>query len=171
MTPAELGALDRDEFVRRLGGVAEGSPWVAEEAWASRPFADVHALAGAFGRAIEDAPAGRQLALLRAHPDLAGRAALAGDLTRDSRDEQASAGLDRLTPGELEAFTRMNSAYRSRFGFPFVVCVREHTRESILASFAERLGNDADSERRTAIREVVKIVALRLDGLFPRTGG
>lgn len=165
MSPAELGRLDREAFVATLGAVAEGSPWVAEEAWERRPFADLAALQGAFRQAIEDAPAERQLALIRAHPDLAGRAALAGDLTPESQREQQSAGLDQLTPHELTTFTRRNQEYRDRFGFPFVVCVAEHTKASILAAYAARLGHDPDAERRIAAREVAKIVGLRLAAL------
>lgn len=165
MGAAELGALDRAEFVARLGGIAEGSPWVAEAAWAMRPFADTASLAAAFRRAIEGAPRERRLALVRAHPDLAGKAALAGELTPESQEEQSSAGLDRLTPEELATFTRHNNAYRERFGFPFVICVAENTRGSILAAFVVRLANDADTELRTAIDEVAKICALRLEAM------
>jgi OHCU decarboxylase len=103
-----------------------------------------------------------QLDLIRAHPDLAGKAAIAGDLTDDSRREQSSAGLDNLTPEQFATFTRLNAAYRARFGFPFIVCVREHTRDSILASFETRLGNDAEQERARALEEIGKIAHLRL---------
>jgi OHCU decarboxylase len=154
--------LDRDAFVARLGGVAEGSPWVAERAWELGPFADVDALADAFRAVIASAPAERQLALIRAHPDLAGRAALAGELSPESAGEQASAGLDRLTPAQLAEFHRLNDAYRERFGFPFVVCVREHTTRSILLAYRRRLENDADAERGTALEEIAKIIRLRL---------
>jgi 2-oxo-4-hydroxy-4-carboxy-5-ureidoimidazoline decarboxylase len=165
MDASELGALDREAFVVRLGGIAEGSPWVAEAAWEVRPFAGTPEVAAAFRRAIEDAPKDRQLALVRAHPDLAGKAALAGELTAESREEQSSAGLDRLTPEELATFTRHNDAYRERFGFPFVICVAENTKESILAAYVSRLANDADTELRTAVDEVAKICALRLEAM------
>jgi 2-oxo-4-hydroxy-4-carboxy-5-ureidoimidazoline decarboxylase len=162
---ADLGALTREQFVARLGDIAENSPWVAEAAWELRPFVGTQALIAAFQHAITAAPAARQLDLVRAHPDLAGKAALAGDLTDDSRREQASAGLDRLTADELATFTRLNDAYRARFGFPFVVCVGEHTKQSILAAYERRLANDADTELATAVGEVAKIVALRLGAL------
>jgi 2-oxo-4-hydroxy-4-carboxy-5-ureidoimidazoline decarboxylase len=165
MGVAALGALDREAFVARLGGIAEGSPWVAEEAWNGRPFSGTAEIAAAFRRAIEDAPEDRQLALVRAHPDLAGKAALAGELTPESREEQSSRGLDRLTPEELATFTRHNDAYRERFGFPFVICVAENTKESILAAYVSRLANDADTELRTAVDEVAKICALRLEAM------
>ena len=162
ITAEALGSLDRAGFVDAVGFVAEHSPWVAESAYERRPFADREAVAGAFRSAIEDAPAERQLALIRAHPDLAGKLALAGDLTAASASEQASAGLDRLTADELERFTRLNNDYRERFGFPFVICVREHTKESIAAAFAERLANDAQVERATAIDQIARIMRLRL---------
>src|SRR5262249_49806410 len=117
----ELNGLDRAGFAARLGSVAEGSPWVAEAAWTERPFADRAALAAAFGRAIEEAPCERQLALLRAHPELADRAAIAGRRGADSAREQASAGLGALSPEEHARLTGLAAAYRERFGFPFVM--------------------------------------------------
>ena len=114
------------------------------------------------------APIERKLALIRAHPDLAGRAAIAGELTAASTREQASAGLDRLSPEEYRRFHALNDAYRARFGFPFIIAVRENTRESILQSFEARLGNERDAEVRTALEEIGKIVRLRLaDAVAP----
>ena len=162
MTLDELNALDRSTFAQRLGGVAEGSPWVAEAAWLRRPFADLDALARAFADAIHEAPPERQLALVRAHPDLAGRVAVARQLTTDSAREQAGAGLDRLTPEQLAVFRERNAAYRERFGFPFVICVRGHDADSILRCFGERLAHDREQELRSALDEIVRIVALRL---------
>jgi OHCU decarboxylase len=111
------------------------------------------------------APPEQRLALIRAHPDLAGRAAVAGELTAHSAAEQSSAGLDRLTPDEYERFTRANAAYRERFGFPFVICVREHTKESILAGADARLQRAPEDEERTALEEIAKIARLRLEEL------
>ena len=158
-----VNALDRVAFVSRFGGLFEHSPWVAEQAWDARPFADRVALHKALVEVVDLAPRERRLELIRAHPDLAGRAAIAGELTDDSRREQASAGLDRLTPEEYEQFTRTNTAYRERFGFPFVVCAREHTKESILETARERLRHDQDEEVRVALREIAKIAWLRLE--------
>jgi OHCU decarboxylase len=155
---AELNALGREEFVERLGGVAEGSPWVAERAWAEGPFADVDALADAFRRAINSASKEWQLGLIRAHPDLAGRFAL----SPESASEQSSAGLDRLTSEQLAEFTRLNEAYRERYGFPFVICAREHDARSILTAYRERIGHEGIEEQRTALAEIGKIVRLRL---------
>jgi OHCU decarboxylase len=160
-----VNELTREAFVERFGPLFEHSPWVAEAAWSDRPFADTDELLEALESAMYSAPRERQLALIRAHPDLAGRAAIEGSLTDSSRQEQASAGLDRLTPDEYESFTRTNTAYRERFGFPFVVCVREHTKESILRVAAERLEHTRDEEVRVALEEIAKIARLRLEDL------
>src|ERR1041384_4346029 len=146
-----INELDRAAFVQRYGPLFEHSPWVAEDAWSDRPFADRDELFAALRAAMYAAPEAQQLALIRAHPDLAGKAAIEGTLTHSSTREQASAGLDRLTPDEYEQFTRTNTAYRERFGFPFVVCVREHTKESILRVAAERLAHSKDEEVRVAL--------------------
>jgi len=153
---------DREAFVATYGPLFEHSPWVAEDAWSDRPFADADELFEALRAAMYAAPREKQLALIRAHPDLAGKAAIEGTLTHSSTREQASAGLDRLTPDEFEAFTRTNTAYRERFGFPFVICVREHTKESILRVAAERLEHTRDEEVRVALEEVAKIARLRM---------
>jgi OHCU decarboxylase len=158
-----INELDRDAFVERYGPLFEHSPWVAEAAWRDRPFSDREELYAALVAAMYAAPRERRLALIRAHPDLAGKAAVEGSLSESSRHEQASAGLDRLTPDEYEAFTRTNRAYRERFGFPFVVCAREHTKESILRVASERLRNSEDEEIRVALGEIAKIARLRLE--------
>ena len=160
-----INELDRGAFVERYGPLFEHSPWVAEDAFSDRPFADEDELFEALRAAMYSAPRERQLALIRAHPDLAGKAAIEGTLTSSSRREQSSAGLDRLTPDEYEQFTSTNAAYRERFGFPFVVCVREHTKESILRVAAERLEHTRDEEVRVALEEIAKIARLRLEDL------
>jgi 2-oxo-4-hydroxy-4-carboxy-5-ureidoimidazoline decarboxylase len=157
-----LGRLGRGEFVGALGDVFEHSPWVAEGAFNDRPFASVEALHAAMTRVVREAPRAAQLALLRAHPDLAGRAARAGAMTVASVAEQASAGLDRLTDEEYERFTRLNAAYRERFGFPFVIAVRRQTRAGILAAFERRLAQPLEREIETALDEVFEIARLRL---------
>lgn len=167
---AEVNRLEREEFVSLLGRAFENSPWVAERAWGSRPFRDVDELHRAMVRAVEDAPEERRMALIQAHPDLAGKAAVAGELTPESEGEQASAGLDRLTPEEYDAFTRINAAYREKFGFPMIVCVREHTRQSILRSARGRLGNSREEEVETALGEITKIARLRLQDLVGSGG-
>jgi 2-oxo-4-hydroxy-4-carboxy-5-ureidoimidazoline decarboxylase len=157
-----LGRLGRSEFVGVLGDVFEHSPWVAEGAFDGRPFASVEALHAAMVRVVRAAPRDAQLALLRAHPDLAGRAARAGAMAAASVAEQASAGLDRLTDEEYERFTRLNAAYRERFGFPFVIAVRRQTKTGILAAFERRLALPLDREIETALDEVFEIARLRL---------
>jgi OHCU decarboxylase len=157
-----MAAMDRDVFVARFGPLFEHSPWVAEEAWQRGPFGDREAVFEALRAALYAAPRERQLALIRAHPDLGERAAV---MTADSRREQASAGLDRLTPDEYERFTRANAAYRRRFGYPLVVCVRDHTKESILRAASERLAHEPEQELRVALGEIARIARHRLEAL------
>jgi 2-oxo-4-hydroxy-4-carboxy-5-ureidoimidazoline decarboxylase len=145
--------------------VFEHSAWIAERAWRLRPFASVDVLHGAMTRVVREASREERLALLRAHPDLAGRAARAGDLSAASRDEQASAGLDRLTEAEYERFGRLNAAYRDKFGFPFVIAVRTHDKAAILAAFERRLEHTLDQELEAALVQVATITRLRLDAL------
>ena len=156
-------SAERERFLLRFGHAAEGSPWVAERAWERGPFASSEAVAGGFAEALGAASVVEQLDLIRAHPDLAGRAALAGELTADSAREQASAGLDRLTPADLARFTRLNDAYRERFGFPFVMRVAGRGAHEILAAYERRLANDAAAERATAIAEIASIIRLRVE--------
>jgi len=162
---AEINALDRPGFVAALGAVFEHSPWVADLAYAARPFADVGALHRAMVAAVDAAGAERQLALIRAHPDLAGKAARAGALGAHSSREQAGAGLDRLSDAEYDRFHRLNDAYQARFGFPFIIAVRDHDKASILAAFETRLAHDAAAERAEALRNIARIAALRLADL------
>ena len=167
----EVNNLDESGFLSKFGSLYEHSPWVAEAAWRERPFDGFPALHEAFVRAMYDAPRERQLALILAHPDLAGRAAVAGELTPESTREQASAGLDRLTPEEYEAFTRLNTGYRERFGFPMIVCVREHTKESILAQAEARMEHSREQEIEVALGEIAKIARLRLQDLVETDPG
>jgi OHCU decarboxylase len=162
LTLAQINAADHDTFVALLGWVFEGSPWVAAGAWAARPFAGPPALHDALCAVMWAAPPAQQIALIQAHPDLVGRAALAGTLTPESTHEQAAAGLDRLTPAEQATFAALNARYRDTFGFPFVICARENKKESILAGFAARLGHTRAEEIATALTEVAKIARLRL---------
>lgn len=158
----EVDAMDSETFVASLGSAVEHSPWVALEAWRRRPFGSVAALQLAFEAAVRGAPRERRLELLRAHPELAGREAAAGELTGASAREQRAARLDRLAADELAALTALNAEYAARFGFPFIVCVREHSVESLLAWGRARLTRDPDAEAATALAEVGKILGLRL---------
>jgi 2-oxo-4-hydroxy-4-carboxy-5-ureidoimidazoline decarboxylase len=160
---ADVNGLDRAAFVAAFGSVFEHSPWVAEDAAARRPFAGLDDLHGAFAAALRAAPRARQLALIRAHPELAGREAQAGELTRESAREQSSAGLDRLSGEQVRALRALNAAYRERFGFPLVICVREHSFASLMAFGAARLGHDAEAEVDVALGEIAKIARLRLE--------
>ena len=154
----------------RFGGVYEHSPWIAGAAWHERPFRGLSELRGAMERAVNAASDERKMELILAHPDLAGKAAVAGELTVESEREQTSAGLDRLSPEEYEAFTGMNRSYRERFGMPLIFCVREHTKKSILKGAEERLGNTREEEIETALAEISKIARLRLGDLVEEGG-
>ncbi|MBM3486190.1 MAG: 2-oxo-4-hydroxy-4-carboxy-5-ureidoimidazoline decarboxylase [Alphaproteobacteria bacterium] len=166
MRLAEINAMDRAAFVATLGAIYEHSPWVADSVSSARPFADRAALEAAMAAVVANAGADTQLALIRAHPDLAGCAARSGTLGAHSTAEQTSAGLDRLSDAEFERFHRLNDAYRRRFGFPFIVAVRDHTKASILDAFERRLAHDADAERREALANIKRIAALRLAALI-----
>jgi 2-oxo-4-hydroxy-4-carboxy-5-ureidoimidazoline decarboxylase len=162
LTLDEVNALDHDVFVARYGALFEHSPWVVERAAALRPFADVHA---GLMAALEAASLDEKLALIRAHPELAGKAAMDRTLTDASAAEQASAGLDRLTPAEFERFHALNAAYRDRFDFPFIICVRLTDKAGILAAMEQRLDHDRDTEIATALNQIGEIVRLRLEDL------
>lgn len=158
-------ARDRSAFVDRYGGVYEHSPWVAERCWdlglaAQCPDSDT--LAAQMARVMLDADRPSQLALIRAHPDLAGRAARAGALTTSSRSEQNSAGLDALSDEEFERFQALNQAYKGRFGFPFIIAVRGLDKTAILEAFERRLSHAMDVEFQQALDEINKIAAMRI---------
>lgn len=152
----------REAFLAAFGHLYEHSPWVAERAWTHAPFADAGALKAAFRSAIAEASAAEQLALLRAHPQLADKAAIAQGLTADSAAEQASAGLDRLTEAEFADFHALNAAYAERFGFPFIICVRLHDKAGILAAMRRRLSGAPEAEFAEALAQVGLISGLRL---------
>lgn len=158
----DLNRATAGEFAAAVGDAFELAPWVADAAAARRPFATVTALHEAMMGAVRAAPRERQLAFVCGHPDLAGKAARAGDLTEDSRHEQASVGLDTLSEEEFARFHHLNDAYKAKFGFPFIVCVRRHTRDSILAQFERRLLHDAATEFAASLQEIFFITRLRL---------
>src|SRR5580658_868143 len=158
-----LNAADRKTFMAAISEVMELAPWVAEETFAKRPFASIAALYQAMTDAVRNAPPERRQALINGHPDLAGKAAREGNLTADSTAEQAAAGLDKLSEQEFADFHRLNDAYRKKFAMPFIVCVRRHGKQSILREFGRRLNNDAAAEQKTALEEIFRIAALRLD--------
>jgi len=160
---AEINAMPAADFMASLGEVFEHAPWVAERAAADRPYRTVAALHEALMQAVRAAPAATQLAFVRGHPELGGKLARAGAMTEASKSEQGGLGLDRLNDEEFARFERLNRAYRERFGFPFIICVRRHTRASILAEFERRLKNDPPAELATALAEIGHITRLRLD--------
>jgi 2-oxo-4-hydroxy-4-carboxy-5-ureidoimidazoline decarboxylase len=162
MTLDEVNALSPAAFVARYTDLFEHSPWVVRRAAARRPFATLY---DGLMAVVHEAAPDEQLALIRAHPELAGKAAIAGNLTAASATEQASAGLDRLTPEEYSRFHALNSAYSRKFGFPFIICVRLTGKAGILAAMAERVEQDRETEIATALREIGHIVRLRLEML------
>ena len=161
--------MSRADFVARYGGIYEHSSWVAEEAASLVDSeTDPESLALLMAECVDNASAEKRLALIRAHPDLAGKASIGGELTKASTAEQASAGLDQCSPEEYERFQRLNAEYREKFGFPFVMAVRGSTREEILVDFQRRLDNDYDEEFETALAEIHKIARLRLAAMVGR---
>jgi 2-oxo-4-hydroxy-4-carboxy-5-ureidoimidazoline decarboxylase len=163
---APINAMDRAVFVQKFGGIFENSPWVAEKAWEKRPFASLDDMHVAMVAVAKNAPAAQQLALLQSHPDLAGKEAQAGTMTASSVTEQASAGLNALSPAEFAELSGLNAAYRAKFGFPFIIAVRMHTKEGIFFEFRRRLQNDTQTEFANDLQNVYIITRLRLNKLL-----
>lgn len=160
-------ATAKQAFIERFGGVYEHSPWVAEQCFhRAAGLSDAGAIAGVFADCVDRSSPETKLALIRAHPDLAGRAAVRGELSGDSTDEQASAGIDQCTPEEFHRFQKANDAYKEKFGFPFVMAVRNSNRRAILDAFEVRLQNSQEQEFEKAIEEIHKIAGLRLLKIF-----
>jgi len=164
MSLVEINAMPPGAFVAAFGDVAEYSPWVTQHAAGARPFHSRDAMVTAFTGAVAAAPRQQQLALLRAHPDLAAKV----KLTDDSRREQSNAGLNSLTEEELARFTQLNTLYKSNFGFPFILAVKDATKQRILESFEERVNNPAEVEFATAVSQVNRVLRFRIeDRVFP----
>ncbi len=160
---ATLNTLDQDTFCALLGGVVEHSPWVARQAWADRPFASLDALYDAMSHAIRLSARSQQLALLRVHPELAGREAVAGTMTADSNNEQGRLGLLSLQPDDFERLTDLNRRYRERFGFPFVTAMRLHgSLADVFRSLEQRLHNDPETELAVSLLQVCEVMRGRL---------
>jgi 2-oxo-4-hydroxy-4-carboxy-5-ureidoimidazoline decarboxylase len=162
----DINQCDAKRFVELLGGVYEHSPWVAELVYPRRPFASRENLHEIMAEAMQRAPRFQRMALLCNHPELAGREARAGNLTRDSRREQAGAGLDQCSAGELEQIRALNQAYREKFEFPFIIAVSGLDKRRIIEAMRRRLGNEAEDEFATALGEVEKIARIRIDALI-----
>jgi 2-oxo-4-hydroxy-4-carboxy-5-ureidoimidazoline decarboxylase len=163
---AAINAMDRPAFVQTFGGIFENSPWVAEQAWDKRPFADLDAMHAAMVNIVRYAAVPAQLALLQSHPDLAGKEAQAGTMTASSVTEQASAGLDALSKEEMAQIAELNAAYRQKFGFPFIIAVRMHTKEGIFFEFRRRLQNETQTEYAHNLENVYAITRLRLNRML-----
>jgi 2-oxo-4-hydroxy-4-carboxy-5-ureidoimidazoline decarboxylase len=155
----EVNQMDRETFVASLGWVFEHSPWVAERAWSRRPFASVEALHQTMAEEVAGALPEEQVTLIRAHPDLGTRA----HMSSVSSGEQAGAGLDHLTLEEYEQLHRLNSAYREKFGFPFIYAVKGSTRQDILRALEQRLSNDPAAEHAMALTQIYRIAQIRLE--------
>jgi 2-oxo-4-hydroxy-4-carboxy-5-ureidoimidazoline decarboxylase len=162
LTLAELNALDRSAFVEQLGGIVEHTPWIADEAWPHRPFASVDALHVAMVAELARAPVDTQLVVIRGHPELAGKAAIRGEMTADSKREQGGAGLDQCSPQEFARLTALNRAYKAKFGFPFIIAVKGLDRAKIIGRFAARLEHDRATEFAEALAQIARISRLRL---------
>lgn len=163
MRLTDVNAMDREAFVAALGGIFEHSPWVAQRAFDARPFASVDALHAAMEAAMRAAPRAEQLALIRAHPELAGRAMVRKELTADSTREQAGAGLTECAPEEHARLVHLNARYSAKFGFPFILAVKGYDRAGVIAEFARRVDRDVEAEFAEALAQITRITRLRLD--------
>ena len=161
-----INAMERPAFVQKFGGIFEKSPWVAETAWDKRPFVSLDAMHAAMVDVVKSAPLPNQLALLQSHPDLAGKEAQAGAMTASSASEQASAGLNALSKDEVTRISEFNTAYKQKFGFPFIIAVRMHTKEGIFFDFSRRLQNDTQTEYSNDLQNVYAITLLRLNTML-----
>lgn len=166
LTIARLSALDRAAFLDAVGAVFEHSPWVMARVWAQRPFADRAAFDAALETVVSGAGREDRLTLIHAHPELAGKAAVRGELTADSAREQAGAGLDACSPQEFAELQRLNAAYREKFGWPFIVAVKGLTRGDVIREMARRLGRSPEEEFDEALVQILRIARFRLDELL-----
>jgi len=164
-TIAQLNTMPEAEFIKVLGGIYEHSPWFAEAAAQKRPFANAAELATALRGAVDAAGQEAQIKLVRAHPELAGKAAVRGELTAESTREQAGAGLDQCTAEEFQRLQDLNAAYNRKFGFPFILAVRGYDRHGIIDAFARRLDNEPEVELQTCINQIHRIAQFRLNDL------
>ncbi|APR35763.1 2-oxo-4-hydroxy-4-carboxy-5-ureidoimidazoline decarboxylase [Paraburkholderia sp. SOS3] len=162
----QLNRVSDDAFVAALSGIFEHSPWVAQAAAGMRPFASIDELHREMSRIVDTAGEARQLALINAHPELAGKAAVRGELTAESTREQSGAGLDQCTQEEFDHLLQLNAAYREKFGFPFILAVRGYDRHGIIANFEARVNNSRADELRASLDQIYRIARFRLDDLL-----
>ncbi len=163
---AQINSLSREDFVCVVGPVFEDSPWIADSTWPKRPLKSLDSLHKALCKTVQSSTEDKQIDLIRAHPDLVGRAALSGSLTPASQSEQARAGLNNLSDDEIALFQKYNQSYREKFDFPFVVCARLNNKEAILKGFEARLNHSREKEIKTALAEIEKIAYLRLQDII-----
>ena len=165
MRLADINALDRSGFVAALADIFEHSPWIAERAYEARPFASVDELHRAMLRVVQSASRDEQLALIRAHPELAGRAMVRNEMTPDSTKEQSDAGLTSCSPEEYRRLVDLNARYNTKFGFPFILAVKGYDRGGVIAEFARRVERDVDTEFAEALKQIATITRFRLEGM------
>ncbi|XP_076866860.1 2-oxo-4-hydroxy-4-carboxy-5-ureidoimidazoline decarboxylase [Brachyhypopomus gauderio] len=165
MDISDVNALSYEEFVEIFGNVVEKCPIISAAIWTQRPFSSLAEMEAQISEFIDSLPQSGQEGILRCHPDLAGRDLRSGTLTRDSQEEQSEAGMNTLDPLEVSRLGRLNSAYKERFGFPFVICARMNNKAAIMRELVERLGNERTAESKRAIEEVKKICHLRLGNI------
>jgi 2-oxo-4-hydroxy-4-carboxy-5-ureidoimidazoline decarboxylase len=165
-TLTQLNAMSVDAFVATLAGIFEHSPWVAEAVVGQRPFPTADALYDAMCRAVDGASGAVQLKLINAHPELAGKAAVRGELTAESTREQSGAGLDQCSEQEFAKLQALNARYREKFGFPFILAVRGYDRAGIIRNFEARVSNSRDNELRESLKQIYRIARLRIDELI-----
>jgi 2-oxo-4-hydroxy-4-carboxy-5-ureidoimidazoline decarboxylase len=158
----DVNKLEKSTFVSVFGAIYEHSPWIAEKAWLHRPFGSVDNIHAVMDEVVQRAGQSRQLNLIKAHPELAGRLAYSGQFTAESRSEQAQAGLTSLSKNLTIRMLELNGAYQQKFGFPFIICARLNNVATILAAMEERLQNSRETEFETALQEISKIAKLRL---------
>lgn len=158
---SHLNQMTQSEFIEALGTIFESSPWVAERAWLKRSFSDINSLHQAMVNVVQTSSSEEQLTLIRAHPDLGTKAKMAEASVR----EQSGVGLDCLSVSEYERFQTLNQSYKNKFGFPFIIAVRNQTKDSILEAFETRLNNSLNLEQETALKEIAKIAKFRLDDI------
>jgi 2-oxo-4-hydroxy-4-carboxy-5-ureidoimidazoline decarboxylase len=162
----EINKMDKSTFVTTFGAVYEHSPWVAEEAWGHRPYSSGDNLHALMDHVVERAGQNRQLILIKAHPELAGRLARSGQLTAESRSEQVQAGLTSLPENLTSRMLELNHVYQQKFGFPFIICARLNNVSTILHAMENRLANNHETEFQTALQEISKIAKLRLGDIL-----
>jgi 2-oxo-4-hydroxy-4-carboxy-5-ureidoimidazoline decarboxylase len=161
-----VNKMEESTFVSTFDAVYEHSPWVAKEAWQRRPFASLDALHAVMDEVVRRAGPTQQMLLIKAHPELAGRLARSGQLTAESRAEQAQAGLASLSEDLTRRMLELNHAYQQKFGFPFIICARLNNASTILQAMENRLAHSEETEFKTALQEISKIAKLRLGDIL-----